>query len=60
MSYDYNPAAPFGAIGEDGQLHNVPTDYAEADAIFRRDFLDLDDGHATERLVDRVFMVDGL
>lgn len=32
MSYDYNPAAPFGAIGEDGQLHNVPTDYAEADA----------------------------
>lgn len=41
-------------------LAAVRRDYADAYATFRRDFLDLDDGHATERLVDRVFMVDGL
>ena len=28
-------------------------------ARFRDDFLDLDDGHAAERLVDQVFMVEG-
>jgi CDP-glycerol glycerophosphotransferase len=32
-------------------LDTVRTSYREAYATFRRDFLDLDDGHATERLV---------
>lgn len=41
-------------------LPSLRRDYADAYTTFRRDFLDLDDGHATERLVDRVLMVDGL
>jgi CDP-glycerol glycerophosphotransferase len=37
-------------------LPRVQRDYAGARATFRRRFLDLDDGHAAERLVDRVFL----
>ena len=35
-------------------------DYADKYAAFKAEFLDLDDGHATERLVDRVFIQDDL
>ena len=36
-------------------LDRIRDEYAEAYATFRADFCDLDDGHAAERLVDRVF-----
>lgn len=36
-------------------LDRVRSEYAGAYATFRRDYLELDDGHATERLVQRVF-----
>jgi CDP-glycerol glycerophosphotransferase len=41
-------------------LPAVRRNYAEAYGSFRAEFLDLDDGHAAERLVDQVFMLEGL
>jgi CDP-glycerol glycerophosphotransferase len=41
-------------------LAAVQRDYADAYAAFQAEFLDLDDGHATERLVDAVFLRDDL
>ena len=37
------------------ELPRIERDWATARATFREQFLDLDDGHAAERLVDRVF-----
>jgi CDP-glycerol glycerophosphotransferase len=37
-------------------LSTVRLRYAQSYATFRRNFLDLDDGHAAERLVERVFL----
>ncbi|QGN32462.1 CDP-glycerol glycerophosphotransferase family protein [Microlunatus sp. Gsoil 973] len=58
----YEPTAPgplltstdeVGAALRD--LDRIRDEYAAAYATFRRDYLDLDDGHATQRLVDAVF-----
>lgn len=58
----YEPTAPGPLLGSTdeviaaiGDLDRIRSEYADAYATFRRDFLDLDDGHATQRLVDRVF-----
>ena len=65
--FAYEPTAPgplvrttneVVAAAED--LPAVRRDYAEAYQAFRAEFLDLEDGHAAERLVDQVFMVEGL
>ena len=65
--FAYEPTAPgplvrttneVVAAAED--LPAVRRDYAEAYQTFRAKFLDLDDGHAAERLVDQVFMIEGL
>jgi CDP-glycerol glycerophosphotransferase len=56
--WDYEPTAPGPLLSTTDEviatlrdLDTVRTSYTEAYATFRRDFLDLDDGHATERLV---------
>jgi CDP-glycerol glycerophosphotransferase len=60
--WDYGPTAPGPKLSTTdeviaalGDLDRVRHDHAQAYAAFRRDFLDLDDGHATERLVAAVF-----
>lgn len=60
--FDYPPTAPGPMLDSTGEvaaalqnLDTVRADYAEAYATFRATFCDLDDGHAAERLVDRVF-----
>jgi CDP-glycerol glycerophosphotransferase len=40
-------------------LDAVVKDYAEARATFASDFIPLEDGHASARLVDRVFVPRG-
>ncbi len=64
---DYEPTAPgplvrttSEVIAAASDLAQIRRDFAEAYDTFRATYLDLDDGHAAERLVDRVFMVDGL
>ncbi|GAB3927752.1 hypothetical protein GCM10027613_43980 [Microlunatus endophyticus] len=64
--WDYGPTAPGPLLSTTdeviaalGDLDRVRRDHAQAYAAFRRDFLDLDDGHATERLVAAVFPVSG-
>ena len=65
--FAYEPTAPgplvrttdeVVAAAED--LPAVRRDYAEAYQTFRADSWSLEDGHAAERLVDQVFMVEGL
>ncbi len=58
----YEPTAPGPLLATTDEviaaladLDRVRTEYAEAYATFRQDFLDLDDGHATQRLVRAVF-----
>jgi CDP-glycerol glycerophosphotransferase len=58
----YEPTAPGPLLSTTDEvittlrdLDRVRTEYADAYAAFRKDFLDLDDGHATERLVEAVF-----
>jgi CDP-glycerol glycerophosphotransferase len=58
----YEPTAPGPLLETTDQvvdalrdLDRVRSDHAEAYAAFREDYLDLDDGHATERLVGAVF-----
>ena len=58
----YEPTAPGPLLGSTDEviktlrdLDRVRSEYATAYADFRRDYLDLDDGHATERLVAQVF-----
>jgi len=58
----YEPTAPGPLLGSTDEviktlrdLDRVRSEYATAYADFRRDYLDLDDGHATERLVTQVF-----
>jgi CDP-glycerol glycerophosphotransferase len=65
--FAYEPTAPGPlvrttneVVAAAGDLPAVRRDYAEAYQTFRAEFLDLDDGHAAERLVDQVFMVEGL
>jgi CDP-glycerol glycerophosphotransferase len=63
----YEPTAPGPLVRTTNEvlaaaedLPAVRRDYAEAYQTFRAEFLDLEDGHAAERLVDQVFMVEGL
>jgi CDP-glycerol glycerophosphotransferase len=65
--FSYEPTAPgphlkttTDVVSAARDLPAVRRDYADAYAAFTAEFLDLDDGHATERLVDRVFIRDGL
>ena len=58
----YEPTAPGPLLRSTDEvisalhkLDHIDRDWAAARAIFREQFLDLEDGHATERLVDRVF-----
>lgn len=60
----YEPTAPGPLLSSTDEvikalrdLDGLRSEYAAAYADFRRDYLDLDDGHATERLVERVFPV---
>jgi CDP-glycerol glycerophosphotransferase len=59
----YEPTAPGPLVRSTDEvidaladLDAVRRDWSEARAKFRRRFTDLDDGHASERLVDRVFL----
>ena len=65
--FGYEPTAPGPHVKATTDVVSAARDlpalrrhYADAYAAFRAEFLDLDDGHATERLVDRVFMRDDL
>ena len=65
--FEYEPTAPSPHVKTTSEvvtaardLPSVRRDYADEYAAFKTEFLDLDDGHATERLVDRVFMRDDL
>jgi CDP-glycerol glycerophosphotransferase len=65
--FAYEPTAPGPLVRTTNEvvaavddLPAVRRDYAEAYQTFRAEFLDLDDGHAAERLVDQVFMIEGL
>lgn len=59
----YEPTAPGPLVRSTDEviealadLDAVRRDWSEARAKFRRQFTDLDDGHASEQLVDRVFL----
>jgi CDP-glycerol glycerophosphotransferase len=61
MPYEPTAPGPFASTTDQvidalGDLEAVRHGWAEARAGFRRQFTDLDDGHASERLVDRVFL----
>lgn len=61
MAYEPTAPGPFATTTEQvidalTELDAVRRGWAEARAEFRRRFTDLDDGHASERLVDRVFL----
>lgn len=58
----YEPTAPgpllrttAQVIAATEELASIDRDWAGARATFRERFLHLEDGHAAERLVDRVF-----
>ena len=60
--FAYEPTAPGPLLVSTEELieklrdlDGVRSQYAEAYATFRATYCDLDDGHAAERLVDRVF-----
>lgn len=60
--WSYEPTAPGPLLSSTDEvienmrdLDRVRDDFADAYATFRRVFLDLDDGHATERLVQDAF-----
>lgn len=60
--FPFEPTAPGPLVSTTDEvaaalsdLDGVRSRYAEAYRLFREQFLDLDDGHAAERLVDRVF-----
>ncbi|MBA8795006.1 CDP-glycerol glycerophosphotransferase [Friedmanniella endophytica] len=63
--FDYAPTAPGPMLVSTAEvaaaladLDGVRSEYADAYARFRTTYTDLDDGHAAERLVDRVFLRD--
>ncbi|SDT42693.1 CDP-glycerol glycerophosphotransferase [Microlunatus soli] len=63
--WSYQPTAPGPLLSSTDEviktlrdLDRVKQDYAEDYRRFRSDYLDLDDGHATERLVRAVFEAD--
>jgi CDP-glycerol glycerophosphotransferase len=63
--FDYQPTAPGPLVGSTAEvidalrdLDGVRREYAAAYAEFKAHFLDLDDGHAAERLVDAAFRPD--
>ena len=65
--FAYEPTAPgphvkttADVVTAARDLPALRADYADKYAAFKAEFLDLDDGHATERLVDRVFIQDDL
>jgi CDP-glycerol glycerophosphotransferase len=63
---EYEPTAPGPLLASTAEvadaikdLDRVVSDHAEAYATFARDYLDLDDGKASERFVDAVFVPRG-
>ena len=63
---DYAPTAPGPHVATTrdvvrhvGRLDEVAAEYADARARFRKEYTDLDDGHAAARLVDAVFVPRG-
>ncbi len=63
---DYEPTAPGPLLASTDDvavaikdLDRVISDYADAYADFKRDYLDRDDGRASERFVDAVFVSRG-
>jgi CDP-glycerol glycerophosphotransferase len=63
---DYAPTAPGPHVATTrdvvrlvGRLDQVAAEYADARARFRKEYTDLDDGHAAARLVDAVFVPRG-
>jgi len=64
--FDFEPTAPGPLLRTTGEvldaladLDGVRRDYADDYEAFRRDFLELEDGHAAARLVDAVFVPRG-
>ena len=60
--WDYEPTAPGPLLSTTDEvieavvnLDRIRDEYAETYATFRESFLDLDDGHATERLYSKAF-----
>ncbi|RYP85394.1 glycosyltransferase family 2 protein [Nocardioides guangzhouensis] len=64
--FDFEPTAPGPLVDSTAEvvdhlrdLDGLRTEYAAAYDTFRKDYLDLEDGHAGERFVDAVFVPRG-
>jgi CDP-glycerol glycerophosphotransferase len=64
--FDFEPTAPGPLVSTTDEvvdclldLDGVRSEYASAYDVFRKDFLDLEDGHAGARFVDAVFVPRG-